>query len=51
MIRVLARPEVKAYLDREGIETEPMKPEAYTSFIQAEFDKWRPIVRSVGLAK
>jgi tripartite-type tricarboxylate transporter receptor subunit TctC len=50
-IRVLKRREVKAYLDREGIETEPMTPEAYTAFVQAEFDKWRPIVESVGLVK
>lgn len=51
VIQVLARPEVKAHLDREGIETEPMTPEAYTAFVQAEFDKWRPIVKSVGLVK
>jgi tripartite-type tricarboxylate transporter receptor subunit TctC len=51
VIQLLAHPAVKAHLDREGIETEPMTPEAYTSFIQAEFDKWRPIVKSVGLAK
>jgi tripartite-type tricarboxylate transporter receptor subunit TctC len=50
-IRVLARPEVKAHFDREGIESEAMTPEAYTAFVQAEFDKWRPIVKSVGLVK
>jgi tripartite-type tricarboxylate transporter receptor subunit TctC len=50
VIAVLARPDMKAHLLREGIETEPMTPEGYTSFIQAELAKWRPIVQSVGLA-
>ena len=50
VIKALARTEVMAHLNREGIETQPMTPEAFTSFVQAEFDKWRPIVNSVGLA-
>lgn len=51
VIRILARPEVKKHLDREGIETETMTPEAYTAFVKAEYDKWRPIVESVGLVR
>ena len=47
VINVLTRPAVKTHLDREGIETEPMTPEAYTSFIQAEVAKWGPIARDV----
>jgi tripartite-type tricarboxylate transporter receptor subunit TctC len=51
VINVLARPAVKTHLDREGIETESMTPEAYTSFIHAKVAKWGPIARDVAKTK
>jgi tripartite-type tricarboxylate transporter receptor subunit TctC len=48
--KALARPEIIAQLRREGIETQPMSAEVFTSFVQAEFDKWLPIVKDLGLA-
>jgi tripartite-type tricarboxylate transporter receptor subunit TctC len=47
-LRALARPEVVERLQRIGIETRPMTPEAFGAFIRADTDKWRNVIRRSG---
>jgi tripartite-type tricarboxylate transporter receptor subunit TctC len=47
-LRALARPEVVERLQRIGIETRPMTPEAFGAFIRVDTDKWRNVIRRSG---
>jgi tripartite-type tricarboxylate transporter receptor subunit TctC len=44
---MLERPDVKARLARDAIETREMSPEQFTAFVASEIDKWAPIARRV----
>jgi tripartite-type tricarboxylate transporter receptor subunit TctC len=48
VIRILALPVVRERLRRDAIDPEPLLPGAVTAFIQAEIDRWAPIVRASG---
>lgn len=48
--RLLELPEVRARLDRDAIETQPMTPEEFTAFLTGEVKKWGPIAKAVGQA-
>jgi tripartite-type tricarboxylate transporter receptor subunit TctC len=45
--RLLERPAVRKQLEREGVETGSMTPEAYTAFIRREIEKWAPIASGI----
>jgi tripartite-type tricarboxylate transporter receptor subunit TctC len=44
---MLERPDIRARLDRDAIETRPMTPEEFTQFVAAEIDKWGPVAKRV----
>jgi len=46
--RMLELPEVRARLDRDAVETRPMRPEEITQYMASEIDKWAPLARRVG---
>jgi tripartite-type tricarboxylate transporter receptor subunit TctC len=48
--RGLAKPEVAARLQRDGMITNPMTPEQFQQFIANEKKVWSPVVQQVGLA-
>ena len=41
---VLDAPIVRAWLERWGMSTENMSPDALTAFVEAEVRKWEPLV-------
>lgn len=48
VVAALADPEVIARIKAMGAEPAPMGPEQYAAFIQAEHDKWAPVVKASG---
>lgn len=48
--RAVNRPEVQQRLKQDGFVTEPMTLEEFARFIDAENERWRPILQQVGLS-
>jgi tripartite-type tricarboxylate transporter receptor subunit TctC len=48
VVKALARPDVKKRLTQDQMITEPMTPEQFSAFVQAELERWRPIARHAG---
>lgn len=48
IVAALATPEVIARIRAMGAEPAPMGPDQYAAFIQAEHDKWAPVVKASG---
>jgi tripartite-type tricarboxylate transporter receptor subunit TctC len=46
---VLAQPELKARLEREGVETLPEPPERLAALIEADLARWKKVVLEAGL--
>lgn len=44
---ILARPEIKDRLEKDGNELKPMTPEEFTAFMGDEFKKWTPIASAL----
>lgn len=44
---MLAKPEVRARLERDAVETRVMSPEEFTAFMQEEIRKWAPLVKQL----
>ena len=49
-IEVLARPEVRAKFDADGITSPPMTPEEFSALVAADIAKWQPAVKRLRLA-
>jgi tripartite-type tricarboxylate transporter receptor subunit TctC len=47
----MARPEVRAAMERDASLTRPMTPAEFTAFVQSEVQKWTPVVRSFAAGK
>ena len=45
---ILAQPEVKQTLERQGVEAKPMDLRAAQAFVAAEVTKWPPLVAASG---
>jgi tripartite-type tricarboxylate transporter receptor subunit TctC len=45
--QMLERPDIRARLDRDAIETRAMTPDEFTRFVATEIDKWGPVARRV----
>jgi tripartite-type tricarboxylate transporter receptor subunit TctC len=45
VIQVLEMPAVKERLERDAIETKPMSPEEFTTFMASEIAKWSPLAK------
>jgi len=45
-IKALASPAVKKRLDQESIDTGPMSPVEFASFVESEIEKWGPIAKA-----
>lgn len=50
IVKTFQEPEIRARLQRDGIEFEPMNVPAFNAFIHSEFDRWAPLVRSLAKA-
>ena len=48
VIEALRKPEVRALLDRDAIEAEPLSPAEFTAFFKAEAARWTPFARASG---
>jgi tripartite-type tricarboxylate transporter receptor subunit TctC len=44
---MLQRPDIKARLDHDAIETQAMSPDEFTQFVAAEIAKWGPVAKRV----
>jgi tripartite-type tricarboxylate transporter receptor subunit TctC len=47
IVNALGAPAIRQRLEAEGIETEKMSAEEFTSFVASEIAKWTPVARSV----
>jgi tripartite-type tricarboxylate transporter receptor subunit TctC len=47
VVAAMDRPQMRALIAREAIETRPMSPAEVTRFFQSEIDRWQPIVARV----
>jgi tripartite-type tricarboxylate transporter receptor subunit TctC len=48
---MLAKPDIRARLERDAVETRVMSPEEFTAFMQDEIRKWVPLVKQLTSAK
>jgi tripartite-type tricarboxylate transporter receptor subunit TctC len=48
IVKALDQPEVRKRLDQDAIEVEPMDPETFTKFVEAEVARWTPIAKASG---
>jgi len=48
VIEVLQADDVRKLLQQDAIETRPMAPEEFTTFVAAEIDRWTPLARQAG---
>ncbi len=48
VIEALRKPDVRALLDRDAIEAEPLSPAEFTAFFKAEAARWTPFARASG---
>ena len=49
MRALVARPDVRAYWDKQGTETMSMTPAESEAFLRAELDKWAKVVKSANI--
>jgi len=49
VVAVLALPDVKAFLFKQGLDTAPSTPEAFSAYIRSEKDKWEKVIKAAGL--
>jgi tripartite-type tricarboxylate transporter receptor subunit TctC len=47
VVKAMERPEIKAVIARDAIETRPMSPAELVAFSRAEIDRWSPLIRRV----
>ena len=47
----MAKPEVRAAMERDASLTRPMTPPEFTAFLKSEVDKWTPVVRTFTAGK
>ena len=47
--RVLNLPEVRDFLSAQGALPTPSTPEAFTTYLQSEINKWRDVVQRAGI--
>jgi tripartite-type tricarboxylate transporter receptor subunit TctC len=47
----MAKPEVRAAMERDASLTQAMTPKEFTAFLQNEVNKWTPVVRSFAASK
>jgi tripartite-type tricarboxylate transporter receptor subunit TctC len=47
----MAKPEVRAAMERDASLTQAMTPKEFTAFLQSEVNKWTPVVRSFAAGK
>ena len=47
-VEALRKPDVRALLDRDAIEAEPLSPAGFTAFFKAEAARWTPFARASG---
>ena len=47
-VEALRTPDVRALLDRDAIEAEPLSPAEFTAFFKAEAARWTPFARASG---
>jgi tripartite-type tricarboxylate transporter receptor subunit TctC len=47
-IEAMTSPAVARQLESEAIEVLRLSPEDFTTFVQAEIDRWGPIARRIG---
>jgi tripartite-type tricarboxylate transporter receptor subunit TctC len=50
IVATMAKPEVQARMRRDGLLTEAMTPEAFTTFVASESARWTPLIQRTGLA-
>jgi tripartite-type tricarboxylate transporter receptor subunit TctC len=50
IVAVMAKPEVQARMRRDGLLTEAMSADAFTSFVASESVRWTPLIQRTGLA-
>ena len=49
LARITAAPDYREQLERQGLELQFATPEQFTVFIQAEYDRWGKVIRSLSL--
>jgi len=49
VVAVLGLPDVKAFLFKQGLDTAPSTPEAFSAYIRSEKDKWEKVIKAAGL--
>jgi tripartite-type tricarboxylate transporter receptor subunit TctC len=47
IVKGFQEPDVRARMERDGIEFEPFGPAEFNAFVHAEYDRWAPIVRTL----
>ncbi len=47
----MAKPEVRAAMERDASLTQAMTPKEFTTFLQNEVTKWTPVVKSFAASK
>ena len=47
----MAKPEVRAAMERDASLTQAMTPKEFTTFLQNEVNKWTPVVKSFAASK
>jgi len=50
IVATMTKPEVQARMRRDGLLTEAMTPEAFTTFVASESARWTPLIQRTGLA-
>jgi tripartite-type tricarboxylate transporter receptor subunit TctC len=48
VVKALHSPDIRQRLDRDAIDPEPLTAPQFTAFMQAEIDRWTPIVKASG---
>ena len=46
---MVARPDVKAYWEKQGTETMSMTPAEFDAFLRAEIEKWTKVVKAANI--
>jgi tripartite-type tricarboxylate transporter receptor subunit TctC len=49
LAKITATPDFREQLERQGLEVQFGTPEQFGTFIQAEYDKWGKVIKTLGL--
>lgn len=49
LVRISAAPDYREQLDKQGLEMQTSTPEQFAAFLQAEYDKWGKVIKSLKL--